>query len=521
MDALIALEGRKVELLKAMRSHVMLGKALPPGFAAESPLDELLGRAAAASQQAVAAATHGSAFGGGRGALEHGSHNRAADSYGGARGGAMDDHLSLRAVLPFDFTVVASAVMPFKVRGAGQPGRKGAESVGANRARPGGAAAGAYLNLLAVAGSDGLLRIIDPDELGSSPEQATLLTLGPEDYAALPPADSASSAASAAAGGSGSLALPATRADDPAEGCGLVTHLSFDGGSSVTDAPLLAVGLSGGRVGVLSLTLWRDGSVVGGQRTPKLKLEADGATPLPGQALPEEPARRLANGLGLVAKLSASVHVGALRRAAAEATARVASRQRTKDAESPSGGLMGAEERSAAAEAAAARALEDVARERTALGGGTGAGVTALLLYSARVSSAGGSGGSSRGAGDDGETGGGGGDDTGQRRLVAVGDSFGGLFSFDAKDGTLLRNSTVSRLGDYARDLKKSGASLAVAEGGGVSFLSASRFTFSAVTFCKGGASAAVSLAYDVLSPGLLYAAFANGEVTRGRGVKV
>jgi hypothetical protein len=50
------------------------------------------------------------------------------------------------------------------------------------------------------------------------------------------------------------------------------------------------------------------------------------------------------------------------------------------------------------------------------------------------------------------------------------------------------------------------GASLAVAESGGVSFLSTARFAFAASSFCKGAAvSNAVSLAFDQLSPAHLY----------------
>lgn len=46
------------------------------------------------------------------------------------------------------------------------------------------------------------------------------------------------------------------------------------------------------------------------------------------------------------------------------------------------------------------------------------------------------------------------------------------------------------------------GASLAVAESGGVSFLSTARFTFAASSFCTGSAIAdAVALGFDQLSP--------------------
>jgi hypothetical protein len=66
--------------------------------------------------------------------------------------------------------------------------------------------------------------------------------------------------------------------------------------------------------------------------------------------------------------------------------------------------------------------------------------------------------------------------------------------------------------GKPALDIKKTGSSLAIAESGGVSFISSSRFTFGQV-YCKGGMSPVVSMVYDVLSPGMLYVGFQSGDV--------
>ena len=76
--------------------------------------------------------------------------------------------------------------------------------------------------------------------------------MGASEYAPLPPSVSpeAAAAVAAAAAGEGLGGAPVH-----------VTGLSFDGGSSLTDYPVLAVATSDGRVSLLNLTVWRDDQV--------------------------------------------------------------------------------------------------------------------------------------------------------------------------------------------------------------------------------------------------------------------
>mmetsp|Transcript_3712 Transcript_3712/g.10882 ORF Transcript_3712/g.10882 Transcript_3712/m.10882 type:complete len:631 (-) Transcript_3712:224-2116(-) len=101
------------------------------------------------------------------------------------------------------------------------------------------------------------------------------------------------------------------------------------------------------------------------------------------------------------------------------------------------------------------------------------------------------------------------GSQTSSRRMVAVGDDSGMLWNFD-RNGTELGSTNLQQ--GAARDIRRSGTLLAVAEDRGVVFVSATKLTFSKI-FCKGGQSPVTSIAFDVLSPTTLYVAFENGDV--------
>lgn len=54
--------------------------------------------------------------------------------------------------------------------------------------------------------------------------------------------------------------------EPPPSGRTAVSHLAFDAGTSANDQPFLAVGTLDGRVSLLTVTLWRGGSVVAGKK---------------------------------------------------------------------------------------------------------------------------------------------------------------------------------------------------------------------------------------------------------------
>mmetsp|Transcript_53561 Transcript_53561/g.68750 ORF Transcript_53561/g.68750 Transcript_53561/m.68750 type:complete len:696 (-) Transcript_53561:227-2314(-) len=237
-----------------------------------------------------------------------------------------------------------------------------------------------------------------------------------------------------------------------------VSKISFDAGSG-NEPAVVAVGTREGQVSLFVLTLWSNDMIIAGKK-PRVKKDEDGE-PLPNQDIPTPPAVTSDSGLGVDLKPISTFHVTTLERTAAAAV------------------LMNAREKSGQDDGSEIELPPPKPN--------TGpVGVTALLIYSVR-------------GGDMGEN----------RRMVAVGDGSGCLFAVTV-NGTLMRNATV-RAG-YARDIKKQGNTLAVSEDLGVSFLSLTRFAFTS-SYCKGGAHPAVSLAVDVLSPGMIYVAFAGGEV--------
>ena len=97
---------------------------------------------------------------------------------------------------------------------------------------------------------------------------------------------------------------------------------------------------------------------------------------------------------------------------------------------------------------------------RAGKGAPTDVDVTAMLLFSARTG------------------------DAGNRRYLAVAHDNGDVRSFD-RNGTMLKSTTLEG-GKPALEIKKSGSSLAIAEAGGVSFVSSSRFTFGQVGLLQG-----------------------------------
>lgn len=277
------------------------------------------------------------------------------------------------------------------------------------------------------------------------------------------------------------------------------------------------------------MTLWKDGSILAGRRV-RVKKDPDTGKPLPGQVPPEEP-QIFTDGLGvgIVVKHETTIQLHPfLTNAAREAAAAKAAAKATDKAKKKGSSVQ-----------VQAEEEHDGQPSVTSEGGEAASSVvpshlTALAIYTGRS-----------GGGRDGAA-------PSSKRMLAIADDVGGIYNVE-RNGTFLRNATIldkeaaqaastaiSRGGarpapssssrsrgvvsdvgtsdsspskiPFIRDMRKSGTMIALAEDSGVSFLSTSRFNFGA-SFCKGGATAAVSVAFDVLALGMLYVGFESGEV--------
>ena len=385
LELTISLQQKKLALLSALRRQFLNGsRTIPTGLLAaldgatsERLLelgDELLPSARASPARAA------------RGEPPA-SRRRASIDERDVVPKQISDFLLTRVQLSLEAPAVIelSEVLSFRMRGVPSRSKKNKKTAGA-----------AYVNLLAVVDSTGLVKIYD-----SNSELVTEFESGHADVCAI----------------------------------------AFDG----QDDPILATSSRDGSMHVHNMTLWRDETIIAGKRPrlppPEKVVGEDGEERVGPRPKPIPPETKTSAGIGLIVQLESIADVPKL-----DAPAMIYS----------------------AGDLSSANLSVD-------------ASITTMHIYNWR----------------------------GQGKFVVAGDDAGALRLY-ARNGTLHK---VLQHEHPIVALRRGGTStFAVSSGNGVNFLSASRFELTSM-FCKGTLSPVVSLAYDVLSPGMLYAGLASGEV--------